>query len=215
MHVQVLRGKLSPDPKWRGVALVNFDGRRWWNTQDEQIQSKPMNNTGLDLSRLQVKAAPMFSVVATPRTVTLSYRVVMEPIGSYIFFVAPVPVRISGPYDQVSITQQGSLLFFSEAGKSVGVYYGEADTRDPQPLVQDSNSHDYPPGLELMYLQLPRRLDPRIAALAKEITASATSNYARVHALELYLRKNLGYTLELPGFKETDPIANFLFERKI
>ena len=30
MHVQVLHGKLPPDTKWRGVALVNFDGRRWW-----------------------------------------------------------------------------------------------------------------------------------------------------------------------------------------
>ncbi len=213
MHVQVLRGKLPPDPKWRGVALVNFDGRRWWNP-DEPPLTQPITGAGLDLSRFRVNTAPMFSTVATPRTTTLSYRVVMEPIGSYIFFVAPAPVKLSGPYDQVSVTQQGTLQFFSEAGKSVGLYYGEADTRDPQPMIQGSNSRAYPPGLELKYLQLPGTLDPRTVALAREITASATSNYERAHAIESYLRKSFGYTLDLPGLRESDPIANFLFERK-
>jgi transglutaminase-like putative cysteine protease len=213
MHVQVLRGKLPPDTKWRGVALVNFDGRRWWNTQQEPAMH-PLNNAPLDFSRLRVGAAPLFSTVATPRSSTLSYRVIMEPIGSNIFFVAPVPVRFSGPYDRVAITEQGSLYFYSDTGKTIGVYYAEADTRDPQPLIQNSNSRDYPPGLELMYLQLPRHLDPRISALARQITASSNSNYARVRAIESYLQKNFGYTLQLPGFRESDPIANFLFERK-
>jgi transglutaminase-like putative cysteine protease len=213
MHVQVLRGKLPPDPKWRGVALVNFDGRRWWNPQEPAVLH-PLNNMPLDLSRLRVGTAPLFSAVATSRSSTLSYRVVMEPIGSYIFFVAPVPVRFSGPYDRVAISEQGSLYYYSDTGKSVGLYYGEADTRNPEPLIQNSNSRDYPPGLELMYRQLPRRLDPRISALAQQITASATSNYARARAIESYLQKNFGYTLQLPGFRESDPIANFLFERK-
>ncbi len=216
MHVQVLHGKLPPDPKWRGVALVNFDGRRWWNSQPETALSRPLNNVPLDLSRLRVSNVPLFGAVATPRTSssTLSYRVVMEPIGSYVFFVAPMPVKISGAYDQVAITQQGALYYYSEAGKTIGAYYAEADTRDPEPLIQNSNSRDYPPGLELMYRQLPRRLDPRIPALAQQITASATSNYGRVRAIESYLRQNLGYTLQLPGRTETDPIANFLFDRK-
>jgi protein-glutamine gamma-glutamyltransferase len=31
MHVQIMQGQLPADTKWRGVALANFDGRRWWN----------------------------------------------------------------------------------------------------------------------------------------------------------------------------------------
>jgi transglutaminase-like putative cysteine protease len=216
MHVQILRGKLPADPKWRGIALVNFDGRRWWNTQPETALSRPLNNVPLDLSRLRVSNVPLYSAIATngSSSSTLSYRVIMEPIGSYVFFVASVPVKISGAYDQVAITQQGSLYFFSDAGKTIGAYYAEADTNDPEPLIQNSNSHDYPPGLELMYLQLPSRLDPRIPALAKQITAAADSNYARARAVESYLRQNLGYTLQLPGRAEGDPIPNFLFNRK-
>ncbi|HEV2988119.1 MAG TPA: DUF3488 and transglutaminase-like domain-containing protein, partial [Candidatus Angelobacter sp.] len=213
MHVQVLRGKLPPDIKWRGVALVNFDGRRWWNTVPETALSRPLNNAALDLSQVRVGAGPLFSTVATSRSSTLAYRIIMEPIGSYIFFVAPMPVRISGPYDQIVVTQQGSLYFNSDTGKTIGVYYAEADTRDPEPWIQNSNSRDYPPGLELMYRQLPSRLDPRIPSLAQQITASSASNYARARAIETYLRKNFGYTLQLPG-RENDPIANFLFERK-
>jgi transglutaminase-like putative cysteine protease len=213
MHVQVLRGKLPPDIKWRGMALVNFDGQRWWNTVPEISLSRPLNNLPLDLSQLRVGDGPLFSTVAAPRASTLSYRIIMEPIGSYIFFVAPVPERISGPYDQIVITQQGSLYFNSDTGKTIGAYYAEADTRDPAPWIQNSNSRDYPPGLELMYRQLPSGLDPRIPSLAQQITASATSNYARARAIESYLKKKFGYTLQLPG-RESDPIANFLFERK-
>ena len=64
----------------------------------------------------------------------------------------------------------------------------------------------------MTYLQLPR-LDPRIPALAEKVTASSTTNYGRAKTIESYLRQNIGYTLELPGV-ESDPLANFLFQRK-
>ena len=77
----------------------------------------------------------------------------------------------------------------------------------------DSNSTDYPPHIATIYLQLPS-LDPRVAQLARQVTASSGSNYARAKAIEQYLQTNFGYTLELPGMREADPLARFLFERK-
>ena len=62
-------------------------------------------------------------------------------------------------------------------------------------------------------MQLPN-LDPRVAQLARQVTASAGSNYMRAKAVEHYLQSNFGYTLQLPGLRETDPLARFLFERK-
>src|SRR5579871_6688803 len=34
MHIQVQYGKLPRDPKWRGITLANFDGRRWSSTAE-------------------------------------------------------------------------------------------------------------------------------------------------------------------------------------
>ena len=50
--------------------------------------------------------------------------------------------------------------------------------------------------------------------LARQVTARSSSNYTRAKAIEHYLKTNFGYTLELPGMREPDPLARFLFERK-
>ena len=61
------------------------------------------------------------------------------------------------------------------------------------------------------------RLDCVVPRIARLRISRSTNDEARKNikeAIELYLQKNLGYTLQLPGFRESDPIANFLFERK-
>jgi protein-glutamine gamma-glutamyltransferase len=136
----------------------------------------------------------------------------MEPIGSYIFFLASTPLRVNGPYNEVSISPGGSVSN-DDPTRAIDVYEGEADATDPAPIVQNSVSHDYPPEIRANYLGLPPHLDPRIPSLAQTITGSVQSNYARAKAIENYLRQNLGYTLDLPG-QEADPLAQFLFQRK-
>jgi hypothetical protein len=216
MHIQVQYGKLPQSPKWRGMTLANFDGRHWWNGP-EMPTLHGLNNAPLDLTRIS-----NFSFYSdrrtTPRLQTLSYRVVMEPMGLNIFFLAPVPLTIRGDYRNVEIKADGSIFdsHVGDGGESdhtVGVYSADADTRDPEPQVLDSNSTDYPPHIATLYLQLPS-LDPRIPQLARQVTASATSNYRRAREIEGYLQSNFGYTLQLPGMREADPLARFLFERK-
>ncbi|HLJ30270.1 MAG TPA: DUF3488 and transglutaminase-like domain-containing protein [Candidatus Angelobacter sp.] len=209
MHVQVLHGVLPPDIKWRGISLGSFDGRRWSNPMRDLAAVRPMHNVPVDLWALRFYDSPIYSI---PHRQTLGYRVVMEPVGSYIFFLASTPVRVQGPYNEVVISNGGSVTK-ADGSASIDVYEGEADTTDPSPLVRNSNSQDYPPGLKINYLGLPPGLDPRIPSLARKITSSADSNYTRAKAIEAYLRKNLGYTLDLPG-DEADPLAHFLFERK-
>ncbi len=222
MHVQVLDGKLPEDVKWRGITLANFDGRRWYNAS-EAPTFHGLYNSPLDLTHIS-----NFSFYSGDQPVSrlpsLSYRVVMEPVGLNLFFLAPVPLKINGDYRVLEIKSDGSI-FVSHAGEggsvsgdtegsqTIGMYSAEADTRDPEPYVRDSNSRDYPPHIATLYLQLPR-LDSRIPELAREVTASSDSNYARAKAVEQYLRKNFGYTLELPGLREPDPLAHFLFQRK-
>ncbi len=210
MHVQVLNGGLlPPDTKWRGVSLSDFDGRRWSNPPRDPGIVRRMRNIPVELWSLRVQNAPMYSI---PRRPTLGYRVIMEPVGSYVFFLASTPLRVNGPYWEVSVSNGGSVTN-SDTGRAIDVYEGEADTSDPAALVQNSNSQDYPPDIRQNYLELPPHLDSRIPSLARTITSRAGSNYERAKAVETYLRKNLGYTLELPG-NEADPLPHFLFERK-
>jgi protein-glutamine gamma-glutamyltransferase len=222
MHIQVQYGKMPKNPKWRGITLANFDGRHWWNNP-EIPTVHGLNNSPLDLTRIS-NFSFYSGVRSAPRLPTLSYRVVMEPVGLNLFFLAPVPLRINGDYQVLEIKSDGSVFNAHSAGGSfsssegdsgqpVGVYSAEADTRDPEPYVLDSNSTDYPPRIATLYLQLPR-LDPRVAGLARQVTASATSNYRRAREIERYLQNNFGYTLQLPGLREADPLAHFLFERK-
>ena len=63
------------------------------------------------------------------------------------------------------------------------------------------------------YLQLPA-LDPRIPELAKQITAHADNPYDKARAVESYLRSHYGYTLDLSGPPQADPLAYFLFEKR-
>lgn len=222
MHIQVQFGRLPKDPKWRGITLANFDGRHWWNTPEVPVRHG-LGNGPLDLTR--ISNFSFYSAAwSAPRLQTLSYRVVMEPVGLNLFFLAPVPLKINGDYQVLEIKSDGSIYnprpaeggFASgdgESSQAVGVYSAEADTRNPEPFVLESNSTNYPPHIATIYLQLPS-LDPRVAQLARQVTASSRSNYIRAKAIEQYLQTNFGYTLELPGTREADPLARFLFERK-
>jgi transglutaminase-like putative cysteine protease len=214
MHVQILYGKMSEDAKWRGIALASFDGERWWNPA-EPVRRQHMGGTTLDLT--QASDAFYSGAVRTPPMPTMSYRVVMEPVGLNLFFLAPVPLKLKGSYRYVGMTSDGAVfnaqLTESEMAQPVSSYTAEADARDPEPFVRDSNSADYPARISHLYLQLPR-LDPRIRELARRVTASAPSNYTRARAIESYLKSNFSYTLQLPGAREQDPLAAFLFVRK-
>src|SRR5258708_8174533 len=117
----------------------------------------------------------------------------MEPGGVDILFLAAVPVKASGGYGAIGITPDGSVRNSRPATASgrgeiestpqpIGIYFAESDTRDPEPLVRDSNSQDYPARVVLLYTQLPR-LDPRIPQLAKQITAGNSSHYTTPTAI--------------------------------
>jgi hypothetical protein len=212
MHVQVTRGTLPPDTHWRGTGLSNFDGRRWWNTREELGTTVPLRNIALDLRQVRVAGMPVFGDQRRHIS-NLAYRVIMEPVGTTIFFLADTPVKINGPYTHASVSLEGTV-YNGEDARSIGVYEGESDTRDPAPLVARSTSTDYPSAIAFKYLQLPHRLDPRIAELARSVTGTSRSNYERAKAIESYLKQNFGYTLELPSSEQDDPLAYFLFERK-
>jgi transglutaminase-like putative cysteine protease len=205
MHVQInndLQG--AYDLKWRGVALSTFDGRVWTNSFD-QSPLRPGLDGAYRLALPLQKPAPIAGRV-------IRYRVLMEPLGTNVFFLAEKPQRLSGNFRGVAI-DGGGAFYDLDVEHPVNQY--EAESQLPEIDADELRvaANTGPAGFE-KYLALPA-LDARIAKLAEEVTATAPSNYDKTVALERYLSTHFGYTLTLPRNLTQDPVANFLFERKM
>jgi len=206
MHIKIqndLQG--AYDLKWRGVALNRFDGKMWSNAFDPKIM-RPGSDGSYRLAPTPKTAALR---AATSRGIV--YRVLMEPLGTNVFFLAEKPIHLSGNYSQLS-TDDGGAVYNLDIEHPVNRYDAESELAVPDEDELRLTPNAVPPGMD-EYLKLPP-LDIRISKLALEATASAPSNYEKAVALERYLQTRFGYTLELPGRIPEDPLAYFLFERK-
>jgi hypothetical protein len=132
----------------------------------------------------------------------------MEPIGTEVFFLAPTPSILRGNYRYVTMDRAGAV-FNMDGAHPIARYEGWSDLESAKPSRNDDDARP----VDQVYLNLPP-LDPRIRALAQQITARSQSDYERATTIENYLRTRYGYTLELPGTLADDPVAEFLFVRR-
>lgn len=206
MHIQIDgddRGR--SDFKWRGVTLSTFSGRRWSHARAEFVVPR--------LPGGDFAVWPSEARWNPPRTrqETIHYRVLMEPMGTNVFFLAPLSYAMRGNYRQLIFDPAGAV-FDIDPEHPVSRYEAWARLPLPPDVAQKQTGEDsHPP--DSIYLEYPA-LDPRIPELARQVTASAATDYDKARAIESYLQNNLAYTLQLPAAPPADPLANFLFERK-
>jgi transglutaminase-like putative cysteine protease len=187
--------------KWRGVALTSFDGRRWYDDNTEQVAVYP--------------AAPGRFVVPEPAGWSswphrpLRYRVILSNVSTDVLFTAAVPREVDVRLPVLTLDQTMSL-HRPQGGASALAYDVVSDAGLPSPAQLRADTGSYPDDVRLVYLQLPRPA-PAVAALARQISASATNNYDRARALESYLRSHYTYTLDPHGLSHSDPVGSFLF----
>jgi transglutaminase-like putative cysteine protease len=212
MHVEIDGDRAGRyDMRWRGVALGDFDGHTWSKPR-EQFTLERWPDNSFVIPHLE-KPLPSRHAPANPlRENTIHYRVLMEPIGTNVFFLAPWARSISGVYQLLATDSAGAIYNF-DTQHTISRYEAESDVATPSAAELRAAGQNYPPEVTGSYLQLPA-LDQRIDRLAAQITLSATTDYDKAALLETYLRTRYQYTLELPRVSPADPIANFLFERK-
>jgi hypothetical protein len=212
MHIQIDGDQHGQyELHWRGVSLSNFDGKDW---------SNPHASFALPRQADGGFAIPFFSQGAVPPTVTqaakqkhlIHYRVLMEPIGTNVFFLAPWARRVNGPYRALEIDTGGAVSNM-DTQRPVSIYEADSDISKPSPKQLRDAGEVLPQGASL-YLQLPPSLDTRIPQLAAQITEAASNRYDKAAVLEKYLQSHYAYTLKLSSSPVRDPLANFLFERK-
>jgi hypothetical protein len=217
MRVETGQPVAYPLLRWRGIALANFDGKRW-SESERSAQTLTPNNEGW-----------IYAGDGLPRgdarAPGLLYTVYLEPIASDAIFVPGKVVSLRGNFNGESgsmyAASRKTYLFRDSTGSLFNPFHNYTAVRyagfsrlpavDP-PKLRAAGT-DYPEDIKRRYLQLPT-LDPRVAPLAQQITAKAATPFDKAAALETYLHNKFGYTLNLTGKPGQDPIAHFLFETK-
>ena len=201
LHVLFQDEDPPPGLHWRGSALAEFDGRRWFNSASPGQSLLAREDGFVHLVSDDQRRRP-------GRRMT--YEVVLDFPSEYLFFAGlPENLRI-GMESLVRSPSGGIRLPFGEEGGLRYVVYSFAGARE----VLDESP---PPALgsaeRSFYLRLPP-VDRRIPDLARNVTEAATDDDERARAVEQYLRTRFAYSLDSSPAGVADPLADFLFVRK-
>ena len=199
--VQAMRNR---NLRWRGVALDFFDGRGWHRTAGKYSDLLSGNERGF------------FQLGTTEALERLTGQTFyLEPIDTPVVFAAPRAIAVQGSLPYLRRDAEGSLSTRAHEQERIS-YKVYSDTREPDAELLRrgvlSDVQVYAGGAVARYLQLPRRLDARIARLARRIIteAGARNQYDAARAIGEHLQSDYGYTLDLKAGGD-DPLADFLF----
>ena len=201
MHVRIENSNGGPVAglRWRGVALDQFTGRAWKKSAAAERFEKKESDRGF------------FQLGTTEDVQRLTTQTFfLEPVDTPVLFGAPRVVAVQGRLPFVRVDSEGAIQTRSHDQERV-IYKVYSDTTEPSPAVLRSETLEYN-APAARYLELPGNLDPRIAALAKQVSTSsgARNGYDEARAIETYLRDNYGYTLEMKA-GGPEPLSDFLF----
>ncbi|MBY0504582.1 MAG: DUF3488 and transglutaminase-like domain-containing protein [Bryobacteraceae bacterium] len=199
MHVRVEGGEPIEGVKWRGAALVEFNGRAWQTKANDRVRL-PVTNGVSRLAEMNQLRRPGHRI---------AYEIQLRPTGADTLFVAGVPEFIDFG---ANVYRSSTASLFSYSLVSRIVRYGARSF-----LKGDEAPGDAPLG-DTRYLQLPP-LDPRITALAHEWAGAVgtadegATDEVRARELERRLRSSYKYSIDLLEREVPDPLAYFLFDR--
>jgi transglutaminase-like putative cysteine protease len=201
MHVRSYQGEGFLPVKWRGAALAQFDGKRWFNPpgQEQVVQ--------VDGGQVVVRSA----TEGAARGPNLIYQVHLEPlIADTLFFAGTVEtIKVDARYLRYS---RGGSFHVPPRYGNRGLNYSAYGFL-PNEWAPGRYTAQLPLGAIRELLSLPP-LDPRIPELARQMTAGEVKPALKARALEAHLRRDYGYTLDLLSKPVADPLAYFLFDRK-
>lgn len=194
MHVKSYSLDLPPNLKWRGAALSRFDGRRW--------SESPVGNRLMPVE----SGTALVADEAQRRRVgrRILYRVDLNVADSDAVFIAGIPEFLNVVNARLIRTPNDGFRF-GDVPVETAHYEVSSFVGNPPPgaLAESQRRR---------YLQLPP-LDGRIGPLAASL-AGTGSDFERATAIQNRLRRDYGYTLQLPSSEVADPLANFLFVRR-
>lgn len=204
--------------RWRGIALSHFDGHRWYSTEATKQVYQPGPDGWITITtRHELEGRP---------ATQLMFVTLLEPLASEALFAPSrlIVVRgnFSGQGGTYASAMRRSYLAMDSTGSIYNPFKNFAQVRyegisilpRARPEEARTAGTDYPEEIRDTYLQLPEHLDRRISAFAKKITENANNPYEQSLKMEIYLRDNFAYSLNLTQNLGPDPLAQFLFKTK-
>lgn len=197
----VLRAQIDPDPRsdrldryWVGRTFDVFDGREW---RGSGVAQPPVTHALLQpgirhTEQARIELLPAYdsrTLVGLERPLTFTGAVALSTSGS-----APTMLVVV-KHEEVHFAVDANAYRYVVFSRP-----GDLDT----PLSDDERAR---------LTALPQALDPRVRALSDRLVGAESDPARAASRLEQWLKRNMGYTLELPG-EVADPLADFLFVRR-
>jgi len=205
VHLKDWRGggrpEILPNLRWRGMALDAFDGRTW-TVSRRTLRLTLRRHLPVPFAVHQYRGGPM-----------LTQEIYLEPISSDIVFAAPRVLRLHGRAEFAVVDDLGNIAIPAPAARLNYTVESEPELADPRHAeVADARLPPDPRWLG-RYTQLPE-LAPRVADLARDITAGSADDYEAATRLSEWLARNLRYTRALQRTTDLPPVEEFLFVQR-
>lgn len=188
---------------WRGQTFDVWDGRTW-RRSDSDVRLVGANG--------EIRTDEFDLAARDGAPLRQEFRI--EARYSEMMPAAPSAVRVESAH-AVAQWSDGTVFAGLEPIGPGAAYVVESRQLPVTDTLLDQAGSDVPAPVRLRYAAEPVATD-RVARLAREITAGATSDLARVRAIEAWMGANTTYSLDAPlAPRGVDVVDHFLFESRV
>lgn len=183
---------------WRGYAYDAYDGRAWYQSQDE-------------VRNIEADGRAFFRIKEKPKRDTFVASFYIAQAMPNILWIGGNPASILFPAERIGIDRTDGYRIGEPL--QAGMIYSLVSERiefDPEALRRDSGYFNS--RIREQYLALPTTITERTRQLAHDLTADAPTNYDKVIAIRDYLLRSYPYDYFPPPLApNTDAVDQFLF----
>ena len=198
----------QPPPRLRSEVFTSFDGLRWSGTaaaagrRSTMLQPMP---SPPNVGPLLADTGAWFRLLGAGQGAASEIRIVQAELDRW-------PLLL--PKGVAAVTTEAAYLELDRMGlvrRPAGIparLYGAlwpSPIRPSAELTDDERRES---------LALPPRVDARVSALARELASGRGDPAARVRATVEHLQTRYRYTLRPGRFQTSDPLAEFLFDKR-
>ena len=199
------KGMAIPNLYFRGISFDSYDGSRWLQTIKETIPLKRDRN-GI----FNIPAGSAMGKMAYTNEQLLKQVILLEPIDTNVIFAASYGIGVSDNLQNIIADATGSFYLPAPSYSRLEYSAYSVVPSPPQKIHIELNKSE---DAKLKYLAL--SIDSgKLKTLAEEIVSGKKGPLDKAVAIEEYLKKNYGYTLNPRKGDGINPIEDFLFYTK-